>query len=267
MKTLLLVIVAHIVGITALFGVGLLLNDALKAYAESYQGVLTVFSASFGIYCLAVSVLYHRNERVYLWVNRLLLLVRRIHTYWLPDFDFTLSAMALSDRRELFHKVESSLEALPYKKLRGSIDTPNARSITIDETFFLLLRLDESHLHVTLDRRILVPSHLYEAYRQRLARIAESISNAIKPESIRVGMSITFGDGVVNPYYGLFVRRVPSQLLRHFEATFLLAQDCSCRIEAGTDSINIESTSAVEFFEALAQVLALKAIPMAGASQ
>jgi hypothetical protein len=264
MRAFLLLLVAHVVGIAVLFGVGLLLNDALKAYGDNYQGVVTVLSASFGIYCFAVSIIYHRNERVYLWVNRLLLLVRRIHTYWLPDFDFTLSAMALSDRQELFHKVESALEALPYKKLRGPMDTPNVRSITIDETFFLRLRIDESHLHVTLDRRILVPAHLYETYRQRLARIAESIANAIKPESVRLGMSITFGDGVANPYYGLFVRRVPSQLLRHFEATFLLAQDCSCRIEAGTDSINIEGTSAVQFFEALAQVLALKAIPMGG---
>lgn len=265
MKSIILVIVAHLVGIAALVGLGLLLNDTLKA--NTYGGVTTVLSTAFGIYCFVVNILYHKNQRVFLWVNRLLLLVRRTHTYWLPAFDFTLSDTTLANRHEAINEVEKALAASPHKKIQRSNETPSSATITIDDTFFFVIRVDETHLHVTLDRKILVPAHLYEAYRQRLARFAEVISNAVHPESVRLGITITFGDGVSNPYFGFFVQRVPSQLLRHFQASFLLDQASSCRIEAGTDSINIESQGAVDFFEALSQVLALKAIPTEGASQ
>jgi hypothetical protein len=262
MRAIILVVIAHIVGIAALVGLGLLLNDTLKA--NTYQGVTTVLSTAFGIYCFVVNILYHKNQTVFLWVNRLLLQVRRTHSYWLPTFDFTLSDTTLANRREVINEVEKALAASPHKKIQRSNDTPSGATITIDDTFFFLFRVDESHLHVTLDRKILVPAHLYESYRQRLARFAEMFSNAIHPESVRLGITITFGDGVPNPYFGLFVQRVPSQLLRHFEASFLLTEASSCRIEAGTDSINIEGQGAVDFFEALSQVLALKAIPKEG---
>ena len=81
--------IAHLVGFAALIGLGFLLNDTLKE--NTYQGLFTVLSAGFGIYCFAVNILYHKNQTVFLWVNRALLLIRRTHTYWLPDFDFTLS--------------------------------------------------------------------------------------------------------------------------------------------------------------------------------
>jgi len=265
MKSLIWVVLAHIAGVLALIGLGLLLNETLKA--NTYGGVTTVLSTAFGVYSFALNILYHKNQAVFLWVNRLLLMVRRTHTYWLPAFDYTLSDATLENRRELINNVEKALAASPHKKIQRANDTPSSAAITIDERFFFVLRLDESHLHVSLDRKILVPSHLYETYRRQLARFAEVISNAVHAESVRLGITITFGDGVSNPYFGFFVQRVPSQLLRHFEASFLLAQGSSCRIEAGTDSINIESQGAVDFSEALSQVLALKAIPAEGASQ
>lgn len=265
MKSLILVVVGHIVGVLLLVGLGLLLNETLKA--NTYQGLTTVLSTAFGIYCFVVNILYHKNQTVFLWVNRLLLMVRRTHTYWLPAFDYTLSDATVENRHELIDNVEKALKSLPSKKVQRTSGTPTSAAITIDDTIFLLLRVDEAHLHLTLDRKILVPSHLYESYSRRLARIAEAISNAIQPESARLGITITFADGIQNPYFGLFVQRVPSQLLRHFEASFLLHQGSSCRIEAGTDSINIESQGSVDFFDALNQVLALKAIPAEGVSQ
>jgi len=90
------------------------------------------------------------------------------------------------------------------------------------------------------------------------------VTEAVKPESVRLGITITFDDGVLNPYYGFFVRRVPSHVLSHFEASFQFGHASSCRIQAATDSINIEGTSAVDFFTALSQVLALRAAPAGG---
>lgn len=265
MKSLILVVVAHLVGIALLVVVGLCFNDTLKA--NTYGGVTTVLSTAFGVYCFVVNVLYHKNQTVFLWVNRLFLMVRRTHAYWLPAFDYTLSDATLEARRELISNVEKALEAAQFKKVMKTNVTPTSATITVEDTFFLIVRLDEAHLHVTLDRKILVPSHLYESFCQRLARIAEAISTAVRPDSVRLGIAITFGDGVQNPYFGFFVQRVPSQVLRHFEASFSLSQTSNCRIEAGTESINIESQGAVDFFQALTQVLALKAIPAEGVSQ
>jgi hypothetical protein len=264
MKSIILVVLAHVIGILALVALGLLLNDTLKA--NTYQGVFTVLSTAFGIYCFVVNILYHKNQRVFLWVNRLLLMVRRSHTYWLPAFDFTLSDASPENRSETINNVEKALQSFRHKKIQRSSETPTSATLTIDDTLFLVLRIDDCHVHVTLDRKILVPSHLYESYSRRLARIAEAMTNALRPESVRLGMVITYADGIQNPYFGLFVQRVPSQLLRHLEASFLLAQGSSCRIEAGTDSINIESQASVDFFDALAQVLALKVIPAEGLS-
>src|SRR5207302_1014292 len=96
-----------------------------------------------------VNILYSKNQWVFLWVNRLLLLVRRTHTYWLPAFDFTLSDSTLANRREVINKVEKALAASPHKRIQRLNDTPSSAAFTIDETFFFVLRLDESHLHVT----------------------------------------------------------------------------------------------------------------------
>ena len=109
MKSIILVVIAHLVGIAALIGIGLLLNDTLKA--NTYQGVTTVLSTAFGIYCFVVNILYHKNQRVFLWVNRLLLMVRRTHTYWLPAFDFTLADATIENRMQLIGQVEQALRA------------------------------------------------------------------------------------------------------------------------------------------------------------
>lgn len=264
MKSLVIVGSAHVLGLAILVSLGLAFNDTIKDHTSDYQGVTTVLSVAFGLYCFAVNFLYHKNQNVYLLVNRLLLMVRRTHTYWLPAFDFTLSDTSLQHRRGLIAHVETALAELPHRKIKRINETPSSATICIDDKLFLALRLDDSHLFVTLDRRILVPSHLYETYRQWLARIGEIITKAVRPESVRLGMQITFDDGAVNPYYGFFVRRVPSHVLRHFEASFQFGHGSTCRIEAATDSINIEGTSAVDFYSAISQVLALKAAPAGG---
>lgn len=266
MKTIVCLVLAHLLGIAALVGLGFLLNDHIKGLGDKFPGVSTVLSTAFGIYCFVVNLLYHKNQKVYLWINRLGLLIRRTHTYWLPTFDFILPASHEGDLTGLMAKTIEAMRQLPHQTFKQVSSTQASTTIVIDELLCFVLRVDEAHLHVTLDRKILVPSHLYDGYRQRLAVIAETIQRTVNAESVRLGISITFGDGVTNPYYGFFVRSVPAQLLRHFEATFLVGQTSTCRIEAGMDTINIEGGNLIEVFDALSQVLALKAMPAGGPS-
>lgn len=261
MRTVLWVGLAHLVGIAALFGLGLLLNKTIDQYAQDYAGLITIFSSAFGVYAVVVNLLYQKNRDFHLWVNRLLLLFVRTHTYWQPAFDYDLPDGSSQDRLALLQQLVKSLSEGNFGAAKVAHPSANIATVCLDDIMCFVLRIEDSHLHVHLDRRLLIPAHLYDAYRQRLARIAETVQQTLNPTSMRYGMTVSFADGVSNPYYGFFVNRVPSELLHTFQVSFRLDPASSCRIEAGTDHVNIESKSLVDLFEALSQVLNLRAVP------
>lgn len=92
-------------------------------------------------------------------------------------------------------------------------------------------------------------------------RLVEDLSQAVKPITTQCGIVIEFAEGKSNPYYGFFVNRIPARLLEDFQVTFRLDPASDCRIEADQKHINIEGTRLTEVFEALAQVLTLRALP------
>jgi hypothetical protein len=263
MKMIFALIVGHVVAAAGLFWMGVLLNDRIDQWSHDYQGGITVLSVAFGIYSFAVNAMYQRSRIFHIWVNRLWLTFSRTHTYWQPAFDFDLDPEpdGTSDRAPLLELVASVLSQGPFGKPRTVQTTPTMISVALDDLMCFVVRVNGSHLHVGLDRKLLVPSHLYDIFRQRLARIAEAIQQAISPVAMRYGMTVSFGDGVANPYYGFFVNRVPAELLSSFQVSFRLDRDSACRIEAGTDHVNIESASLIDLFDALTQVLSLRAIP------
>lgn len=254
MKSLILIVVAHVVGLACLVVAGVVLNDDIKE--NKYAGLLALLSTAFSAYMFAAGVLYRNNQRVYLWVNRSLLMVRRTHTYWQPAFDFVLP--------ESHVHLDEVVETL-QKNLRAKVvvleGSASKVTLVIDDLLHLVTQIRDEHLHLSLDRKILVPSHLYDAYAERLTVLIEAVSEVVRPESVRLGLTITFGDGIRNPYFGFFVQRVPAQVLRSFEASFLLSEGSSCRIEAGTDCITVDSQKPREFFEALKGVLSLRSLP------
>lgn len=260
MKTLTLVILAHVVAITALVFVGLALNTTITTYADSYAGVITVLSTAFGVYSFVVNFLYQRNRDFHFWVNRLRLLFTRTHTYWKPAFDFVLTVDA-NERRELLNDIWGELEQEHRGHVKKVDENGTTMRVTFDDLMCVVFRLAEDRLHVSLDRRLLVPNHLYDEYRAKLARLAELIQRLAKPNQVMLGLTISFGEGRRNPYYGFFVNRIPPELLQDFHVTFRPQATSSCRIEAGKEEVNIEGNSTVEVFEALNQVLSLKALP------
>lgn len=58
MRTILWIIVTHILGIAFLCWIALSLNTAIDKYATDYAGLITVFSTAFGIYSFTVNLLY-----------------------------------------------------------------------------------------------------------------------------------------------------------------------------------------------------------------
>jgi hypothetical protein len=264
MRTIAIVLLLHVAAIVVLAVCGFWLNDLIKEHADRYQGLIAIFSGAFGAYSFLMNLLYHKSARFHLFVNRLLLQFRRAHTYWLPSFDFELAEQPHT--RNIFDTIESSFWSLPHKTHRRVDNTPTSVTFKLDNILCFVARLQDNHLHVTWDRKALVPSQLYDAYTMKLSRLAQSLFSVLKPESVRLGIEVSFDDGVANPYYGFFVRSVPAQTLRHFEASYVLDDNATCRVEAHTDNVTIEGTDLVEFFGAVSQVLALQALP-GGASQ
>jgi len=261
MKTIGWIVVGHILGMLLLLWIGLWLNPLIVEYGNAYAGVITVFSTAFGIYATVLSVLYQKNRRFHFWVNRFRLMLSRTHTYWQPAFDLELDPDDEGDRAGVLERVADALLHGQLGTARRLQSTASTLNVSIDDLMCFVCRLDGLHLHVHLDRKLLVPAHLYDRYRHKLARIADEIRRVVNPVSMRCGLIVSFGDGVPNPYYGFFVNRVPAELLQTFQVSFRLGRDSSCRIEAGTDHVSIEGTNLIDLFEGLSQVLNLRAVP------
>ena len=265
MKTLIWIVLAHIVALTSLVLFGLWVSPMFNQIGKRYSGVITVLSTAFGIYSFAMNLLYQRNLAFHLFVSRLRLTLSRTHTYWLPAFDFELPSELSRDRQSVLSLAADAVAHGHCGKVRKVTSTPNSETFALDDLICLTLRVDDGYLHTTLDRKILVPAHLYNRYKQMFARITESLSQKIKPVSMRCGISVSFAEGVRNPYYGFFVSRVPADLINHFEVSFRTDNRAGCRIEAATDYVNVEGQSLVELFDSLSKVLSPQALPIGAA--
>lgn len=257
MKKVMIIIAVHVVGIGLLTAIGLRLNAVIS---EKYAGLVTVYSLAVGVYTTVLSVLYQRSYAFHLFVNRLRLKFARTHTFWLPHFRFGVAGPqenAADFLDGLWGLFKKGMYGRPVRRDR----TVTTLVVALDDLLVVKFRVENGFLSVSFEQRLLVPSHLYDDYRRRLAKLAEDVAKIVHPTSTTYGIQVSFGDGARNPYYGFFVNRVPASLLQDFQVTFRLAPHSDCRIEAGTDHVNVEAASLTDTFEALNQVLRLRALP------
>jgi hypothetical protein len=264
MKKALWIIGGHVVVVGLLFWAGFALNDIIKKHSDAYTGIITLFSVAFAAYTTALNFLYQRNAAFHLYVHRLLLKITRTHTFWQPQFDFQLNQERVADP-SLLTQVWEMLRQGRHGNAVQKDQTPTTLSVSLDNLFIARFRLNEVSLCAFFDQKLLVPSHLYGAFRQRLALLAEDLQRVIKPTMTRCSVRVSFPEGKRNPYYGFFVNRLSPSLLQDFQVVFRLDAKSDCRIEAATDHVNVEGTSLCEMFDALTQVLTLRALPKGGA--
>lgn len=265
MRTVIVVILAHILGLLVLLAIGIWINDWWTAQAGGYTGITTVFSAAFGVYSFAVNILYQKNRWFYLLVNRLRLALTRTHTFWQPGFDFELGEVDVGKRQAVLECVLSALREANIGRVRLGATTATTATVYVDDLMCLQFRLGETNLNLSLDRKLLVPAHLYGVFAKKLARIAELVQTTSGAVAARLGVIVSFGEGAGNPYFGFFVSRVPGDLLENFEVRFLLDRRSTCHIEAGADHVTVDARSVVDFAHALSAVLSLHALPVAEA--
>lgn len=252
------IIICHVIGVVLFLWLGFSLNEKIS---NDYAGVITVFSIALCIYSVALNILYQRSQRVHLFISRILLKFRRTHTFWLPHFHFDLEQ---PNTKKLFSNLWILLSSNRFGNAVKKEETANTLKISIDNLFLISLRVTDSSLVVSFDQKLLVPTHLYNDYRQRLSRLAEEIRNTVNPTTAKYSVIVSFKEGEKNPYYGFFVNRVPAELVQNFQVAFRLSSCSDCRVEASIDQVDIEGDNLTDTFEGLNQILALRALPSGG---
>jgi hypothetical protein len=182
----------------------------------------------------------------------------RTHTYWQPHFTFELSNSGV--REQMLQEIWQMLSRGQHGRAELRSRTPTTMVVALDDLFVIQLRIEQS-LSLSFEQKLLVPAHLYDKYRQRLARLTESIAQVANPKSVQCGVVVSFEAGTRNPYYGLFVNHVQPELLDEFDVSFRVDSQSSCRVEADKDCVNIESHSLVELFDVLTTVVTFRALP------
>jgi hypothetical protein len=252
------IVLGHIVAIALLLALGLHLNGNSNSITTQYHGVISVFSVAFTCYTTFLNFWYRKSPKFHFTVNRVLLWFSKTHTYWQPHFQFSLGSG--SDAAAL-NQSWTILQSGRYGRAVKKDETPTSFSVSLDDLLTMKFRVADSSLFVSFGHKLLVPSHLYDSYRQRLGRLVEDLVQVLKPDAMQCGVLIEFAEGKSNPYYGFFIHRVPTPLLEDFQATFRLDASSDCRIEADRRHINIEGSRLTEVLEALNQVLSLRELP------
>lgn len=254
---ILLIIIGHVIGIALLLRLGIRFNDAL---GNHYAGVVSLFTFAFGIYTTVLNFLYHRNPAFHLFVNRLRLRLSPTYTYWQPHVTMMLDSET-AGRTSLLDEIWQMLSSGAHGSAKLRESTPTTLTVALHDLFAVRFSLEEQKLYMNFEQKWLVPSQACDPFRQRLAKLVESVRDLAKPNAVQCGLLVSFEEGKKNPYYGLFVNRVQPELLQSFQVSFRLDAHSACRIEAGKDHVNIESQNVADFFEALRTVVSLKALP------
>ena len=245
-------------------GLGVLCLILAVAYKFfGYHGVVTAFTSIYGAGVTAYNILYHKNRKFYLFVNRLWFKMVRTHTLWNVSFRFSLGPAYDGDHSPILSRLAERFRDGKYGSASVEQVSRSLLNVVLQhhEPMGLNFSLGDDELYVGSDREMLVPAHLYERYQRRLKLVVDDIIAVVKPVHSRCGLTVSFGEGTRNPYYGLFVDRVPPDLLQQFQVTFRLDRDSDCRIEADTDRVEVQATNAVDLFQALSQVLNFEALP------
>lgn len=241
---------AHAVAVALLVWGGISFNDVIVHSQSRYPGVVSVFSIAFGIYTATLNFLYRRNLAFHLFINRLRLRFKPTHTYWQPHVTMTLESAMQDDRAALLDEIWQLLSVGVYGVPERREATSTTLTAALDDLFVVRFRLDELRLYMDFEQKWLVPSYLYDPYRNRLANLIEGIERLARPIVVQCGIVVSFDQSDKNPYYGLFVNRVQPELLQTFQVAFRLDAHSACRIEAGKNHVNIESQNVADFLEA-----------------
>lgn len=260
-STVVRVIAGNACALLLILAVAYSCNDWATQLIGNNQGGWAILTSGLAVWSFVIQLLYYRNEAVFLAVNKILMIFKKVHTRWKPFFAYTLSDVHCQEVTDRLESVQNELSRLPDAKLKWRKESSTLYRVELFDVFHFVLMIRELRIVLTFDRDETVPSHLYDRYSSRLASIAEVFQRELRPTEMQMSLTLTYRDGIKNPYFGYFVREVPSHLLTAFDITFEVGTEQKSRVCATVDSVEVHSDSIRCLFESAEHILSLSAIP------
>ena len=225
---------------------------------ELYSWIITVASLEIGAASVAVNLLYHRSRNFFLFCHRIQSLLVREHTYWRPSFRFSFGDSPKNPNsfvREVLEQVQKA--GIRRDEPYIIISTANEGEISFSDEDAFVFSFDGETLFVTSKMKMRVPSQMNNTLAVFLTRLAEKIMSISNAASIESDVKVFFTEKN-NPYYGLFMRNIPGDLIRSFDACFVVDECSECRVEAGVDGITVYGKGIADTFDVLKNILSFR---------
>ena len=233
---------------------------------ERFANLKSALGILVGYYSFVFNWYYNTNPRVYGFVNRYLLLVRRTRTFWDMNLEFAFESRPGEQLSKLLGELEAKLLESKLGKLKIESRTVDRMKFVLDtgeDEVGFIVHLEDGLMTVCLDRKITVPLDAFSDYQNLLIKIAEKMQFVVKPDRVLCNVQVYFRQGKPNPFYGFFVNRIPARWLETFHVVFRVDRHPDCRIEASTDHVGVQADSLTNLFSGLEEVLTFQALPSA----
>jgi hypothetical protein len=197
------------------------------------------------------------REFFLLW-HRIRSLLVREHTYWKPSFRFTLNDLQgnpnsfISDILEQLRETPIGGEA-PLIKLLAV----NEGEVSYADEVSFAFSYDDTSLFVTSKMRMLVPAYMNKTKAVFLSHFVEKIGQITNAMSVQSEVKVFFVKGK-NPYYGFFIRSIPGDLLRSFDACFAVDEYSGCEVVAHADGITVSGHVVTNTIRVLEDILSFR---------
>ena len=255
--------------LSALFHISVAVVISIASYKAStaqtwFANLRSAIAVLAGYYSFVFNWYYNTNPKLYGFVNRHLLLIKQIHTFWDMNLEFRFESRSGENLAKLLPELKTALD-------ESNLGELEVKSSDVDKLEFVLhtregdigfrIYLQDCVLTACLDRRLTVPFNAHKDFQNLLQNIAEKIQRVAKPDQVLCNLLVYFREGKPNPFYGFFVNRIPVEWLKTFNVVYNVARHPECLIEATTDHVGVKSDSLKTLFEGLGDVLTFQALP------
>jgi len=212
-------------------------------------------------------ILYAKSKKFYFIVKKFKYMFIRNCTFWNVAFRFVITHV---DTRTILEQNLANILGEISKANIGNaeIEKKSQSSVTLiikgGTALGFLIETDGDNISVISDRLITVPAHHAHKTQYRLRKLAETLTKIFNPSQTFCTVDVTFDGPDKNPYYGLFVDRVPKELIQDFNVRFSVAQASGCTVEAHKDKISLQARSVTDLLDGVESVLTLSALPVGG---
>ncbi len=187
---------------------------------------------------IPVAVILYSNKKVYLFIQRHLVLPFRVtHSYW------TFLYSSTTQKSGAFSSTKKCLTDF-FPDIKIITDVKNRFTFVVDDkiTYDLGLAEESDGWRLTFkSSKDTVPSYEYEEKMDSIVKLVTTANSCSEPDS-KPNFSITINFPDKNPYFGFLIQNLPKEYIKDFRVNISLPQGGS-NITAGKDELTVNSTN------------------------